>query len=114
MAQRSTPLTARPINSRYPCPCDKFACNDGSTCASLDGEDFFCSRACNGDTDVTTCDGVKGYGLQGLCNLTTAESPEIPVHCSVLCEYDGTKGHGCPSGLQCAKIAEGSIIKLCM
>jgi hypothetical protein len=101
------------VNSRYPCPCTGLVCNDGSECLSLDGLDSYCARSCNGATDISTCDGVKGYGLQGVCNITETSGGE-PVFCSLACEYDGVTGGGCPSGLQCTEVSTGSPLKLCM
>ena len=90
-----------PLNSGYPCACDKEECADGSQCWTfakgggvLVG---FCGGAC---ADASACKNTQGWGVVGDCILDTT-GDGVGDYCGLICEEGGDD---CPPGLECKAV----------
>ncbi len=96
-----------PLNSGYPCACDKAECDDGNICVvqAQSNEGGVCAAACPENQD-DLCLETRGYGVIGTCAFVTGGG-DTPDTCTVICEHDGHEGP-CPTGANCTSMGEWS------
>jgi hypothetical protein len=94
---------ACPNDSKYPCSCSGYVCDDGSPCVKTGGTLGICSLDCSSGTTCSTS--YAAPSANPSCELDLSSSDMSFVGCIIRCSTSSQ----CPSGQTCRTATSGQV-----